>query len=158
MKVSKKRFSFLFFFSFSFFSLFWGIGNFPGTLKSSHILRWFLVREKGLCWVKTDWERNDYYRWYKGSESKSQINETALHPTHLRGFDKWEPCWNSRAMTLSGPLALLANQTIGDKFYIRNILENPKHHIHVLPIVKAVGRQLTLKKMCKYKQWNIAQP
>ena len=111
-------------------------------------------------------------------------------------------------MTLSGPLALLANQTTGDKFYIRgvrpsprpppgamepepggaaaallrqkraalrrrgcsfkkkkkiffyirNILENPKHHIHVLPTVKAAGRQLTLKKMCKYKQWNITQP
>ena len=61
-------------------------------------------------------------------------------------------------MTLSGPLALLANQTIGDKFYIRNILENPKHCIHVLPTVKAAGRQLTLRKMCKYKQWNVAQP
>ena len=61
-------------------------------------------------------------------------------------------------MTLSGPLDLLANQTTGDKFYIRNVLENLKHHIHVLPTVKAEGRQLTLKKVCKYKQWNIAQP
>lgn len=38
------------FFFFLFFPLFWGIGNFPGTLKSSHILRWFLVSEKGLWW------------------------------------------------------------------------------------------------------------